>query len=147
MSVDFGGDESISIRIERRGRLHLVLETALERERGRGREAHHEIPERSHQQLLERETAGQRRAERHGGGEHAADRHARSTEADQQAEQHPRRREIPQPRNRATGLVPAASPRMPGAAVPVGTRMRVSVAAEAGERHREQADGPYGEGE
>jgi len=25
--------------------------------------------------------------------------------------------------------------------------VRVAVAAEAGERHREQADGPYGEGE
>src|SRR5439155_5030032 len=68
LSVDFGSDEPIAVRIERRGRLHLVLETALECEGGRGREAHHEIPERSHQQLLERETAGQRRAERQRGG-------------------------------------------------------------------------------
>src|SRR5258705_4944253 len=120
LSVDFGGDEPIPVRIERGDRPHLVLETALECERGRGCESHQEIPHRPDEHLFEEQATGERDAERQRDDEDRSDQHAGRSEADEQAEEHAGRRETPQPRGRRAprGPMMRVVPPAPGVAQP-----------------------------
>src|SRR4051812_9166928 len=49
LPINLGRDESVTIRIEARHGAHLVLQHALDRQRGRRGEPHQEIPHRPHE--------------------------------------------------------------------------------------------------
>src|SRR5436309_69460 len=154
LAIDLHGHETVAVRIKTGGGPHLVLKTALQRECGRGREAHQEIPHRTDEHLFEDQTTDERGTERQRTAKDASEQHSGSAKADEQAEEHPGRCEAPQPRDRrrargsAVGMVhrfrTAATMPLP---MPMAARVRVSMAAEAGEGHRDIADCPYGEGE
>src|SRR5882762_1614911 len=60
LAVELGGHETVAVCVEGGGRPHLVLETALQAQRGRGCESHQEIPHRPERTAVRR--AGRRRA-------------------------------------------------------------------------------------
>src|SRR5690348_2521572 len=53
LAIDLRRHETVAVRIKTGGRPHLILDTALERERGSRRESHEEVPHRPDEQLLE----------------------------------------------------------------------------------------------
>jgi len=83
LSIDFGGDQTVAIRIEARGRAHFVLEAALQRERGSGGEAHQEVPNRPNKELLEEHATGHRGAKGQRARKRASHQHPGRPEADE----------------------------------------------------------------